>query len=278
MEHWLRESAPFDYMPVMEEFRRKLVAGADLREEAANFVRETVERTQKLQEKANDMTEPAKLEQLNLVRSGVYLVLAQTWENAGKLEGADEFITSSLKYGPGNNLAILVRAEIARKQHDWAKVRATYEEILKQYPTHYLARTNLAWVLSEHFDDPNTALKLLRETMINPRTGKPLTVERLAPDFLDVLGKVLRRATAKKADRELYAEMSEIFDKARYRYPNDPRLYFYLAEAQAGMDSKESAGITYQNALKLAEEGKGPLSDEDRKAFIRTVTERMKEL
>ena len=161
---------------------------------------------------------------------------------------------------------MLAQVSIALK--NWQKVKDLYQDILNDDKKNPVAQINLAWVLAEHFDQPAEALNMMKKKLEGPFSHKEVAVESLPVDFLNVLGQVYEQAVRKKVAKDLQAEMLKVFEPASKRYPSDPRMFLYLGEAHAGMEDKDQANAAYRNAISLAQNGKGPFSQEERKEFI----------
>jgi hypothetical protein len=121
-------------------------------------------------------------------------------------------------------------------------------------------------------------LKSIRPALLNPYTGKPVMVERLSPEHLDIIGKVFARAARKQADKNLFQEMKAMFGTASKRYPTDPRMFVHLGEAYAGLSQPEQAVDTYQTALNQLQSFKGPFAPAERQELIDDVALRLKAL
>jgi cytochrome c-type biogenesis protein CcmH/NrfG len=274
-ERWSK-LAPLDPVAILEGIRQDLAAGrvAKGRNKSEAFVVDSAARVANRFDALRETSfEKLKLERLRAVRSAACLALAQTWLQAGQAEGAEQFLARCLKEEPQNQSAQLLLAQAALSRKDWLKARAIYEEVLRNEPGSFVAQINLAWLLAEHFDQPVESLQIVRRVMARPFGAAPTAGEKLTPECLDVLGKVFLKANPKQAEENLLAEMVKVFEAASRQYPFDPRCFLHLGQAHAGLAENEEAAKAYQNALQLAQAGKGPFSVAERKEFIRKTTE-----
>ncbi|MCE9530046.1 MAG: tetratricopeptide repeat protein, partial [Planctomycetes bacterium] len=286
-----RKVAPDDPLPLFESIRQDLVAGRleKAQNEAEIFLAESAERAEKRLTKSDvPSLEKRRQERLKDLRAYTLISYAQTWQQAGQLDGAEAFVTRALREQPQNMAALLFEAQIALARKDWAKARDLYKSILEKDKENYVAHVNLAWVLAEHFnqsaENMTESLKLVRRVMKEPTNPqdppkeKPIAVERLSPEFLDTLGKVYREAALQKVEPGLYGKMEKVFRDASRQFPSDPRMQLHLAEAHVGLADRVRATQEYEKALALAREGKGPFSETERREFIQKILDRMKGL
>ena len=140
-----------------------------------------------------------------------------------------------------------------------------YGKILAKQKGHYLAGNNQAWLLATHLGDPAGAFEVLRGMRKGRFSGKPLPGDRLRPEFLDTIGAVYH----KLGKPELFGEMRELFEAARRRYPQDPRMCLYLGHACAGLGDADRAGDLFTTAIDLAgPKGQSTLSQPERQEVI----------
>jgi len=276
-----RKQSPDDPIAIFESIRQDIVANRTekARNESEIYLVEGQERAEKrLVNLTGADAEKRKQEIVKEFQAFALLSLAQTWKNGGSLAVADEYLMRSLKVKPDNVVSRLFEAQIAMERKNWTRMREIYLEVLKQEKDNPVANVNLAWLNAEHFDDPKDSLERIRSCMINPLSGKRTTVDRISPELLDIVGKVYRQAALKKVEGNLFTEMAQVFDAACRRYPTDPRMHGHLAEALSGLADRDRASEEYQEALRLAREGKGPFTAEQRQEFIAKLESRKKGL
>lgn len=187
---------------------------------------------------------------------------------------AENWLTQLLAKDP-DNVAILIRlGDVYLAQSSWDKARMVYEKILAKNKNAAVGN-NLAWLLAKHFNNPTEALRLVQEARKGPFSHKPISADRLRPEFLDTLGIVY----TKMGNSSLYPEMRDLFETARQRYPHDPRIYMYLGHAYAGLLETERADRLYSSALEVAgKSGRSFLSSEKCDEVIAEVKAAQKKL
>jgi tetratricopeptide (TPR) repeat protein len=159
----------------------------------------------------------------------------------------ENWLTQLLDKNP-DDVAVLIRlGDAYLAQSSWDKARAVYEKILAKNKN-AAAANNLAWLLAKHFDNAAEALRLVQEARQGTFSHKPISTDRLRPEFLDTLGIVY----TKLGKTSLYPEMRELFEAARQRYPHDPRTYMYLGHAYAGLQETGQAERLYALAVEVA--------------------------
>jgi Tfp pilus assembly protein PilF len=128
------------------------------------------------------------------------------------------------------------------------QAKRAYETVYADHKGHLVAGNNLAWLLVKFEGDAETALRYLQEVRTGRHSKQPIAPERLPAELLDTFGEVY-----KALDKpDLYPEMRAMFEAARVRYPNDPRMYLHLANAYAGLGDKAKARSLYAAAISLA--------------------------
>ncbi len=187
---------------------------------------------------------------------------------------AEDWLSQLLAKDP-DNVAILLRmADVYLAQLSWDKARAIYEKMLAKHKN-AAAANNLAWLLAKHFNDAAQALRLAQEARKGPFSHKPISADRLRPEFLDTLGIIY----TKLGNGSLYPEMRDLFEVARQRYPYDPRNYMYLAHAYAGLQEAGRAERLYEMALDVASKsGRGFLTSKQCDEVIAEVKAAQKKL
>jgi tetratricopeptide (TPR) repeat protein len=277
--YW-RSKQPDDFLPAMEEIREDLVAKriSEAEDKSDRFLAARANQVEVDIKAAGLDDEKVKKERRKQVLGAACAAISQAWVQGGQPEGADKWLARWLDQQPNDTDALLLRAQVALARDDWTKAKDIYEAILKDEKYNYVAQDNLAWLLAEHFGKPDEALKMLRPKLKNPFSGKQIGVERLPADFLNILGKVYVQAIRKKVENNLAEEMTKIFDVAGERYPSDPRILFFKGFAHAELSEKDKASDALSHALRLAKEGKGRLTQDQRKELIQRISERMNQI
>jgi tetratricopeptide (TPR) repeat protein len=154
------------------------------------------------------------------------------------------------KEAPDADGVQMLLADIAMTTKKSDEAMAIYESILKKEPHNYIAANNLAWMYAMENNKAKEALAIMRVAQKGKHGDRPLTGDRLPSEFLDTMGVVVRKLN----DRNVYAEMCDLFEAARRRYPSDPRMTLHLAYAKLGAypTQVEEARALFQEALKIA--------------------------
>jgi Flp pilus assembly protein TadD len=187
---------------------------------------------------------------------------------------AENWLKQLLDKNPDDVALLLQLGEVYLAQSSWDKARAVYEKVLAK-SKNAVAANNLAWLLARHFNNAAEALRLVQEARQGRFSHKPISADRLRPEFLDTLGMVY----TKVGEAALYPEMRDVFEAARQRYPHDPRTYMYLGHAYAGLQEREQAEHLYAWAVEVARKsGRQFLSPEQCRDVIAEVQAAQKQL
>ncbi|MCC6417072.1 MAG: tetratricopeptide repeat protein [Gemmataceae bacterium] len=209
------------------------------------------------------------------LRWAIALEMARAFARTPALDEAEARIADLLKTQPKAVAARLLQGDIHLARKDWEKGRDVYAAILKDHPQHFVAGNNLAWLLADRFGKPDEAYQVATTVRQGQFSKKPVTAERLPAAFLDTLGVIYHKL---KRD-DLYAEMRDLFEAARKRYPHDPRMYLYLGYAQAGLGNVQRAVQLFNAAAALAgPNGRSLLSATQRQEVIQAATAAQKKL
>jgi tetratricopeptide (TPR) repeat protein len=167
----------------------------------------------------------------------------------GKAWSASEsWLNEILAKHPDHLAALVLLGDLYVSQSSWEKARQAYEKVLAQDKTNAGAGNNLAWMLAKYFNNAPEALRMAQELRKGRFSHKPISGDRLRPEFLDTLGVIYT-----KMDKgSLASEMRDLFEEARQRYPHDPRLYMYLGHAYVGLLETDRAERLYATALEVA--------------------------
>lgn len=155
------------------------------------------------------------------------------------------------------------------------QAKQSYEAVYADHKGHLIAGNNLAWLAVREDKDPETALKYLREVRTGRHSKQAIAPERLPAELLDTFGEVY--AALNKP--EYFTEMRDMFEAARARYPNDPRMYLHLGNAYAGLQDFAKARSMYAAAISLASQpARSSLKPEERDAVIQQAKEKQNAL
>ena len=188
---------------------------------------------------------------------------------------AETWMNQLLAKHPDNQAMLLLLGDTYVSQSMWEKARPVYEKVLAKDKTHAAAGNNLAWILAKHFNNAPEALRIAQELRKGRFSHKPISGDRLRPEFLDTLGVIY----TKMNKGSLYREMRDVFEAARQRYPHDPRMFMYLGHAYAGMGETDRAEQLYASAVGIARKsGRQYLSPEKCQEVIVEVEAAQKKL
>jgi Tfp pilus assembly protein PilF len=226
------------------------------------------EQVQALQKKLADAKPPVgadratwEKERLKAGRTLVDLEMARGLLQGRALDAGAKWLGRMLQEQPGLEGAEVMLGDIYVSRQEWAKARDHYAAVLKEHKDNFVAANNLAWILATQLNDPETALAVVREACKGRYSGKPVPGDRLNPEVLDTAGVVY----TKLGKAQYYPEMRDLFEGARRRYANDPRMFLYLGRAYAGLGDAPRATEMYTAAMKLAgPQGKNALPPSQR--------------
>jgi tetratricopeptide (TPR) repeat protein len=284
IQRW-RHRLPNDADVVRAQIRQLANAGqlAEAKKVCDDFLAEQVKL---LTEKAAAIkpllaTDAAELEKqrqaiVDARKAAIELTLAMGFIEAKAWTAAEQLVRSVLTRQPDSEEANLrlgdvnlgrLRAEPkSPNRAAWLQqARRSYETVYANHKGHERAGNNLAWILAQEENNPEAALRYLQEVRTGRHSKQLRTGDRLPVELLDTLGMVYRNL-----DRpEQQAEMRDLFEAARVRYPSDPRMYLHLGNAYAGLREVSKAKTMYAAAITLAnQKTRSLLSPEERQAVI----------
>jgi len=256
------EKQPENDLAVLELIRQYSVTGAKpaAKSEAESLVKKVAERAKKAAEKAPaDPKNPVE-KQVTAARTAAHRLIASAFKQAKAFDEADAHIQAALAATPGDLATRMIAGEVAIAKEDWDAAVKVYKGIVAEDATNGVAGNNLAWVLATKKDQPAEALALVEKARTREGASKPIGAERLSPAFLDTIGVVY----AKQSNKEKLTEMRDIFETAVRRFPSDPRMHFWLAEAYTALGENAKATARYEVAATLCEKTVVGLPDEER--------------
>lgn len=238
------------------------------------FLKRQLATLQKQMEGQQPSLPPQEREQrLQTARTTILLAIAGAFHKAQDSEEAARRAREVLSSDPNHLGALLLLGEIALARQQWDEALSTYNTILKLRPRHFVAGNNLAWILAEKMQQPAQALAIVQDIWKGRPGLPPVAPERLPAEFLDTIGVIY----SKLQRSDLYPEMRSIFEAAIRRYPADPRMYLYLAHAQAALGERSKAIENYDAAIRLASNN-CPLPPEQAKAVLHAATQARQKL
>ena len=241
---------------------------------ADEFLKRQLDSLHKRLEGQQPPLSPQEREQrLQAARTTVLLATASAFHKAQDFEEAARRAREVLTSDPNHVGALLLLGEIAMARQRWDEAISIYNTILKLRPRHFVAGNNLAWILAEKLQQPAQALAIVQDIWKGRPDLPPVAPERLPADFLDTVGVIY----SKLQRPDLYPEMRSIFEAAIRRYPTDPRMYLYLAHAQAALGERSKARENYDQAIRLASNN-CPLPPDQVKAVLHAATQARQKL
>jgi tetratricopeptide (TPR) repeat protein len=283
VQEW-RKRLPDDVLAAKSEVRQ-LAADDQLaaaRKAAEQFVDAQVKRAeeQAAATKASADVSPAdvekqKQERVEAVRTSTQLEMARAFSQGGAWDEGEAWARRLLEKHPDQEGALLLLGDVYLKREAWQQARDHYQQLLEKHPNNFIAANNLAWLLAVHYHDAPAAYRVAQEARKSRYSHELLPGDRLNEEFLDTLGVVYRGLDKP----EVVADMRELFEAARRRYPNDPRMYFYLGCAYAGLQQPDKAEEMFTSAIALAgPQAKNALTSAQRQAVLQEAEQERKKL
>ena len=227
----------------------------------------------RMEEQPSPLSPQEREQRFQAARTTILLATASAFHKAGDFEEAVRRAREVLTSDPNQVGALLLLGEIAVARQQWDEALGIYNTILKLRPRHFVAGNNLAWILAEKLQQPAQALAVVQDIWKGRPDLPPVAPERLPADFLDTVGVIY----SKLQRTDLYPEMRSLFEAAIRRYPTDPRMYLYLAHAQAALGERSKALENYDQAIRLASNN-CPLPPDQVKAVLQAATQARQKL
>ncbi|MFO0815509.1 MAG: hypothetical protein U0796_20015 [Gemmatales bacterium] len=193
---------------------------------------------------------------LQLRKADALCLLAQTMAQAGESQSAQQMLSKAVELAPHHTGTLLVQGDLyiqqlkkmtkhspERKAMAQQAINAFSSVYLKQ-KGHVLAGCNLAWLLVHECQEGMEAYRIMQEVRMGKHRTTPMTGDQLALEALDTMG-IIYQLLAKP---EYHAERLELFHQASNRYPNDPRIAYYLGQAFLAQSDRRRALQAFQNA------------------------------
>jgi len=256
------EKQPDNDLAVLELIRQYTATGAKpaAEREADSLVKKVAERAVKAAEAAPaDPKNPIE-KRVADARAVANRAVAAAFLQAKAFDAADARIKAALADAPKDLATRMLAGDLALMKQDWDGAVTVYQSLFDEDNTNGVVANNLAWLLATKKDKPAEALALVEKARTRQGASKPIGAERLRPEFLDTIGIVY----AKQKSREKYEEMRSLFEDAARRYPGDPRMHFWLAEAYAALGENSKALPRYAVVVSLCEKAIPGISDADR--------------
>ncbi len=274
-----REQLPEDVAAARMEVRL-LAENNEIKEArrvAEQFIDQQLEREKKAQAapRAGEGSETNSKRSLDDVRLGLQLQMILGLREAKAWSEAERWLLELQAKNPDRPAVLSFLGDVYLAEESWAKARAAYEKVWTNDKTQGAVGNNLAWILAEHLNEAPKALSMIAELRQGKFSHKPISGDRLRPEFLDTLGLIYTKAAAPAQ----YEAMRELFEEGRQRFPRDPRLCLYLGRAYAGLGDSERAERMFAAATELAHKADLPyLTPEKCKKVISEAEAEQKKL
>lgn len=172
--------------------------------------------------------------------SAAYDLLISIYVSSEKLPEAIARLESQLGKNPRDIRSLLLLGMIHDKLKDFKKAAAAYEKLLAIKPDFATALNNLAYLKTEHFNQPDQAFDL---------ASKARTLQPADPAIADTLGWVLY----KRGD---YQQALTLFQEASAKIPAG-EVQFHLGMAAYMMGQLDTARTAFKKAASDAKEFPG---------------------
>ena len=170
-----------------------------------------------------------------------YLALSRLYAASGRDEQAMVRAQDALKVNPEDVPSLMIGALLHERAGRYEEARAWYEKVLKINPSFAPAANNLAYVLSEHFQDVSNARKYAQ----NARDNAPQD-----PYIADTLGWILYRQGEYQWAISLLMESADRLD-------DRPEYLYHLGMAQYSLGQEDAARRSFERALALSQDFAG---------------------
>lgn len=162
-----------------------------------------------------------------------YFLLAELYLRSNDKDKALANLQQSVAKNPKNLQALALIAAIQEQQQNYPGARETYEKILALNPKSPLVLNNLAFLLSERFNDLDKAVALAQEA----RKQVPAS-----PEVADTLGWILY----KKHD---YARALSLLAESAEKMPANVAVQFHLGMAAYMVGNEKQAQAALEHAV-----------------------------
>jgi tetratricopeptide (TPR) repeat protein len=182
-----------------------------------------------------------KVLQLDPDSNNAFMSLARIYIDSGRRDEAITELEELLKRKPAEESALALLGILRSERGEFAQARDAYERALKVRERSPLVLNNLAYILSEHFNDRERARALaLRGREVAPQD----------PVLADTLGWI-------EFHRGEFAEARRLIGEASEKLGNNPEVQFHLGMANYMMGQEEQARAAFQRALSATNQFNG---------------------
>lgn len=200
-----------------------------------------------------------KQQQLSVKKADMLCLLAQSLVKSKQSVEAGVWVNRALELFPDHEAAQMLLGELLMEQmcsqpvHSEARRRlaqegaAAFSKVYRRHQGHLQAGNKLAWLLASELKDPEEAYRIVQELRAAKFYTRPMTGDMLPLEMLDTLGLVYSRLP----QTEFLQERIQVFEAARRRYSDEPRVALYLAQGYLAAGDGKGAMVVYQAALTL---------------------------
>jgi tetratricopeptide (TPR) repeat protein len=202
-----------------------------------------------------NQAEAALLQAIDLepTNKAPYLALARLYIAGNRKAEAFGKLQTLAARKPKDESPYLLMAVLHQADGDHPAARAAYEQVLQLNPRSVPALNNLAYLFSEHLNQPDRAFDC---------ASKARAVAPNDPDTADTLGWIL----SKRGDYP--AALSLLQEGANHR-PSNPEIQFHLGMTHYMLGAEEPARVALQEALSQTNQFPGRAEAEQRLAFLK---------
>ncbi|MGH7953032.1 MAG: tetratricopeptide repeat protein, partial [Limisphaerales bacterium] len=179
-------------------------------------------------------TSLSKAVQLQPDSMSAYLLLAQLYFDSKQNQKALAELDAATEQNPTNISVLMLTGIIHNQEKDYQGAADAYESLLKINPKFSPALNNLAYIYSEHLDQPDKAYALAQQA----RQLRPDD-----PSTADTLGWVLFK-------KGRYPLAISLLQGSADQLPDQPEVHFHLGMAHYMMDDETPARAEFETALK----------------------------
>jgi hypothetical protein len=188
-------------------------------------------------------------------------LLVQGLMKANQYGEAEKWLQRALEAAPAHEPTLVLLGEVLiQRMQQLAEGSAERKELAQRAADCYhhvyahkkgdpLVGNNLAWLQVAELADAAEAYRIAGEVRLGKFATKPMSGDRLSPDFLDTLGLIYE----KLGSGEQTPERMALFESAAKRYTQDARVFLHLGHAYTAAKETKKAQQAYETARSLLE-------------------------
>jgi tetratricopeptide (TPR) repeat protein len=179
-------------------------------------------------------------------------LLISTYLGANRLPEAAARLEELVQANPSHTEALTTLGQVRERLGDFAKAADAYEKALETRADSLPALSNLAYIYSEHLNQPQKAIELARRA----RSMQPGDAS-----IADTLGWALFK-------QQNYEEALALFQESAPKVPDVPEAQFHLGMASYMMGRPDEAKAAFERALAIGKDFKGKDEAQRRLALL----------